>query len=347
MNPSRIPGMTTITPDPTPESIAALAAEVWELRAEISRLGGWEDSNYRLRTDDGRAFVLKIAPVTTRRETLENQTALLKHLASGGLSALVPRTVPTAAGRSLHRVKTGDGTARWARLLTYLEGRRLLDVDERPPQLLEEIGRALAGLDLSLKSFDHPASRSSHEWDPMATPDLAHMAGDIPNPAQRKLVENHLHRFSSVVLPHRSELEHGVIHSDANDHNLLVRAAAEGPRLAGIIDFSDALISPVVADLGICLAYLMLDRADPFADAAYLIRGYNEVRPLSILERELLPDFVLIRICTSVLHAAHGFARDPENAYLQISAAPMWRLFEILDTSPNDHFPRTVEAACS
>ncbi len=339
--------MATIAPDPTPESIATLAVEVWGLEVEVFPLGGWEDSNYRLRTDDGRSFVLKVAPVTTRRETLENQAALLEHLASSELAALVPRVVSTTAGRTLHRVETREGTTRWARLLTYLEGRRLLDIDGRPPRLLDEIGRALAGLDLAMKTFDHPATRPTHEWDPMATPDLAHMAGDIRNPAQRTLVEAHLDRFSSVVLPRREELEDGVIHSDANDHNLLVRTATEGPRLAGIIDFSDALISPVVAELGICLAYLMLDRTDPFADAAHLIRGYNAVRPLTTLERELLPDFVLVRICTSVLFAACGFAREPENAYFQISAAPMWRLFETLDSPPTDRFTRTVEAACS
>lgn len=339
--------MTTIAPDPTPKSIAALAAEIWELRAEVAPLGGWEDSNYRLRTDDGRSFVLKVAPVTTRRETLENQASLLEHLASSKLSALVPQVVPTLAGRTLHRVETREGTTRWARLLTYLEGQRLLDIDERPPRLHDEIGRALAGLDLALKTFDHPATRSTHEWDPMATPDLAHMVRDIGDPALRTMVKAHLDRFSSVVLPLRGELEDGVIHSDANDHNLLIRTAAESPRLAGIIDFSDALISPVVADLGICLAYLMLDRTDPFADAAHLIRGYNAVRPLTTLERELLPDFVLIRICTSVLHAAHGFAREPDNNYLQISAAPMWRLFETLETTAADRFPQTVEAACS
>lgn len=339
--------MTTSAPNPTPESIAAIAADAWGLQAEVSMLGGWEDSNYRLRTDDGRSFVLKIAPAATRRETLENQAALLEHLASSDLAALVPHVVPTHAGHTLHRVETREGTTRWARLLSYLEGRRLLDIDERSPRLLDEIGRTLGGLDLALSTFDHPSTRRTHEWDPMTTPDLAHMAHDIGDPVQRTLVETHLDRFSSVVLPRRAELEDGVIHSDANDHNLLVDHGEEGPHLAGIIDFSDALIAPMVADLGICLAYLMLDRADPFADATHLIRGYNAARPLTALERELLPDFALVRICTSVLHAAHGFARDPENAYLQISAAPMWRLFETLDTSPTDHFPRTVEAACS
>ena len=86
--------------------------------------------------------------------------------------------------------------------------------------------------------------------------------------------------------------------------------------------------------------------ADAFADAGAIIRGYNSVRPLTALERELLPELVLGRICSSVLHAAHGASRDPDNEYLQISAAPMWRLLELL-TSRRTDLSRAVETACS
>ncbi|MEE4270372.1 MAG: phosphotransferase [Thermoanaerobaculales bacterium] len=339
--------MSATPPDPTIEHIAALADEAWQVRGEVSPLGGWEDANYLLRTDDGRAYVLKIASAATTRDTLENQVALLDHLASSEVAALVPRVVLTASGRALSPVTTPQGAARWARMLTWLEGRRLVTIEERPPQLLDAIGRTLAELDLALRTFDHPHTRRTHEWDPMAAPGLADMADAMDSPVYRTRVLAHLEHFAATVVPRRNEFEHSVIHADANDHNLLARVTGDGPRLTGIIDFSDALFAPVVADLGICLAYLMLDREDPFSDAALLIRGYHTVRPLSGLEREFLPDLVLSRICSSVLHAAQGLSRDPDNDYLQVSAAPMRRLFETIDSSPADRFRHTVEAACS
>jgi Ser/Thr protein kinase RdoA (MazF antagonist) len=327
--------------------VEAQVARVWGLAARAEPLVGWADANFLLVTDDADRRVLKISPPDTRRETLENQASMLLHLAAGELSELVPRVVPAADGRVIARMEAPGGEPRWTRLLTYLEGRRLVELDRRPSRLLAEIGRTLATLDLELTSFDHPATPRSHEWDVMTVPDLARLARHIDDPGRRALVENHLDRFTSVVLPLRKELEHGVIHADANDHNLLVTFDDEDPRLSGIIDFSDLLASPIVADLAISLAYLMLDRDDPVSDAVHLIRGYHEVRALTGLERRLLPDLVTARICSSLLHAAHGLARDPDNAYLQISAAPMWRLLEGVNTTDGERFSRAVETACS
>jgi Ser/Thr protein kinase RdoA (MazF antagonist) len=338
--------MTAPTEGITTDRARRLAAELWGLRAESTRLGGWEDSNFLLHTTGGDAFVLKISPPGTPREVLENQASVLLHLASGELAELIPRIVPTTRGAVVGRVESGDEGPRWARLLTYLEGRPLVELDDRPPRLLSEIGRALAMLDLELARFEHPATRMTHEWDLMATPELAPFARHISDPARRAVVESGLDRFASVVLPRRDELESGVIHGDANDHNLLVVSDGEGLRLSGIIDLSDLLACPIIADLAICVAYLTLDRKDPVADAGRIIGGYHGIRPLTSLERELLPDLATGRVLSSVLHAAHGLHRDPDNHYLQISAPPMWRWLESLGADGMSPLTRAVEAAC-
>jgi len=338
--------MTTRPPRLAGDALSDLVRRVWGLETSVEELGGWEDDNFRLRTDDGRSFVLKIAPDTVDRATLANQAALLDHLAASTLAPLAPRVVPTRTGGPLHRIEASAGTRRWARLLTYLAGQPLAGVVDRPPGLLDAIGRRLAELDLVLGSFDHPGTRRTHEWDVMAAPKLTHMTVDIRSADRRTLVTDCLDRFAATVTPRRDELAHGVIHADANDHNLLLTHVDGRPRLNGIIDFGDALWAPVVVELAVCLAYLMLDREDPLADAGAVVRGYHDVRPLTVLERRLLPDLVLGRVCSSVLHAAHGSVSDPDNDYLQISAAPMWRLLAWF-TSHRDDVSRTVEAACS
>ena len=337
--------MTISTESLTTDRAERLASELWGLSADATRLGGWEDSNFLLRTPAGDSFVLKISPPEIPREVLENQASMLLHLSTGDLAALVPRVIPTSRGSVVGRFEDGEEPVRWARLLTYLEGRRLVEFEDRPPRLLNEIGRTLATLDLELATFDHPATRGTHEWDVMATPDLAPLARHIADPARRALVESRLGRFASVVLPQRENLEHGIIHADANDHNLLVTSHDGDLRLAGIIDFSDLLASPIIADLAIALAYLTLDRNDPVADATLIIRGYHSVRPLTALERELLPELATARVCGSVLFAARGLHREPDNAYLQISAAPMWRWLERMATSDPHPLNHAVDAA--
>lgn len=331
---------------PSLDRARLIAAEGWGLDVRVEPLGGWTDSNFLLRTADGDASVLKISPPETAVESLRNESSALVHLAATELAAIVPRVVPARDGRLLLEIIDEAGATRWARMVTYLEGSPLAEVAARPPRLLEELGRLVARVDLALADFDHPATRRTHEWDLMATPTQARHLPRIADPRHRELVADGVDRFREAIVPRVPELEHGVIHGDANDHNLLVRSGAEGPRPAGIIDFGDLLETAVIAELAIALAYLMLDRDDPFADAEHLTRGFNEVRPLNALERELLPDLVLGRVCASILHAAHGQARAPGNDYLQISAGPMRRLIERLSTADAARLQAAVGAGC-
>ena len=66
-----------------------------------------------------------------------------------------------------------------------------------------------------------------------------------------------------------SNMRHSVVHGEANDHNVLVRAG----RVVGLLDFGDMVYSAVVCDLAIALAYALLDQPDPVAAAAPIIRA--------------------------------------------------------------------------
>ena len=331
----------------SPETARRIAGENWGLDGRAEKLVGYADCNFRISTDRDENFVLKISPADTDRTTLECQVAVLGHLASSPLATLVPRVVPTAAGLDLLSIEDAAGAPRWARMLSYLEGTPLVHIEDRPPRLLEAVGRMLARLDLALADFDHPGARNDLSWDLTATPDLSHLAGHIEDAARRKLVEAHLERFEETVTPRLTDLEHAVIHNDANDHNLLVQTGDGGPRLAGLIDFGDVLHTITIAELAISCAYLMLDRDDPLTDAAHLIRGYDPVRSLTELERELMPDLIIGRLCTSLLWSAHGRHHDPDNAYRQVCESSMWRLLERLSTTDPGEITGAVDDACT
>ncbi len=52
----------------TTDRAESLAAEVWGLDVRAESLVGFADDNFRLQTDDGRQFVLKISPPGTSEE---------------------------------------------------------------------------------------------------------------------------------------------------------------------------------------------------------------------------------------------------------------------------------------
>ena len=263
------------------------------------------------------------------------------------MATLIQRVIPTLAGSDLLAVEDHDGQTRLVRLVSYLDGIPLVEVKQRPPRLLEEIGATLARLDLALGDFDHPGARRQLMWDLTAMPALGRFAEFVDDPVRRELIERRIERFDQVVSPRLGELEFGVIHNDANDRNLLIRTHDDGsPRLGGIIDFGDLLSTVVIAELAIAVTYLMLDRDDPLEDAASGIRGFHSVRPLTVPERELLPDFMIARLVSSVLMSAHGRHRDPDNSYLQISQGPVWRLLERMTMIDRDLIHDAVEAAC-
>ncbi len=331
----------------TTDRAESLAAEAWGLDVRAESLVGFADDNFRLQTEDGRRFVLKISPPGTSEEWIQCQLSVLLHLTASPLADVVPRVISTRSGQTLLPLDGESTQPRWARLMSYLEGTPLAKVAERPPGLLEEIGRTLARLDLALADFDHPGAHHDFDWDLSTTPKNAHLIADIDNPSRRALVETHLVRFDAQVTPVLSELEHAVIHNDGNDYNLLISEASIGdPRLAGLIDFGDVLYTATIAELAISCAYLMLDRDRPLEDAIYIIRGYHSIRPLTRLEGELLPDLIVGRLCTSLLFSAKGRRSNPDNAYLQVSEAPMWRLLEGMTMDQRDMLRETIARVC-
>jgi Ser/Thr protein kinase RdoA (MazF antagonist) len=91
------------------------------------------------------------------------------------------------------------------------------------------------------------------------------------------------------------------VHHDAHCRNVLFH----GGRLVALIDFDDACPSYLAADLAVLLGSWAL-RDDPGGErlpqslpldparAARIVGVYEEARPLTAAERELLPDFLLL-----------------------------------------------------
>jgi len=333
---------------PTTADAEHLAHENWGLDCQAEPLVGYEDRNFLLATDTGNRWVLKISREGVDEQVLDCQLQALRFLETSPVTHLVQRVLPATDGRSLIPFESGEGGPRWVRVLSYLEGTPLVNHRERPRPFLEEIGRTLARLDLALEGFDHPGAHLDHAWRIERTHELRPYAEHIPEPARREMVERHFDRFRSEVVPRLAGLDHGVIHNDANDYNLLVRDTAdETPVFAGLIDFGDCAHTVTIAELAIAAAYLMLDRDHPLTTASHLVAGYHSVRPLTVTEQGLLFDLIIARLATSVTMSARGLHTEPDNEYLQVSAQPIWRLLERIANIDPDEATRRIEEACA
>ena len=88
---SRFQGQRWPSPTLTLDDAAAITRNWWDVEGEWSALESNQDQNFRVRTHDGRRFVLKVANDATPRADVEAQTAAVAHLASGSPGFVHPR----------------------------------------------------------------------------------------------------------------------------------------------------------------------------------------------------------------------------------------------------------------
>jgi hydroxylysine kinase len=120
------------------------------------------------------------------------------------------------------------------------------------------------------------------------------------------------------------------IHGDGNPENIRMMDG----RVIGLLDFGDSCYNPTVCELAICLAYQMMDQADPGAAAEPVIAGYQSLRPLSTPEKAVLEPLVCGRLAVSLSVAAERRQIDESNTNWFVSEAPAWHLLARLRASP-------------
>ena len=152
-----------------------------------------------------------------------------------------------------------------------------------------------------------------------------------------------LDNFEKHILPKMSTFKKGIIYGDANGLNIIVRKDASGDyQMAGMIDFGDTLSSYYIFDLGILLAYIMIENLDledgrsPIEFVVPLLRGFLDAFPLSSEEINCLYYITMARCCQSALNGVYSFKQEPWNTYVMITPAKCWRLIELMLKTPKE-----------
>ena len=315
--------------------VRAALAEHYGLDAvRLLPLGGEVDQNLAVDVDDGRRVVAKIAPPGTDPAHLRWQHRLLARLGTADVPD-VPHPVAALNGDALVRVDVGD-EPRFLRVQTWLPGRTMAELDRHAPRLLRDWGSTAARLVEALAGEPvAPARPPSHHWDALRADEaVASQLGAVRDPRRRALVQTIMATFERWVVPVRAELPRQVLHQDLNDFNVLTRPGDDGGhRVAGVLDFTDALHTARVNELAIAMAYAMLREPDPLLAATEVVRGYLDRSELTDVELATAFPIAAARLC---VNATTWTAREAANgAYARARMQHTWpALARLVDVAP-------------
>ena len=323
-----MPLLVTNAPHFTCDEAARFAADLFGVVGAAERLPSERDQNFLCKSESGERFVLKIANAEERREVLEFQNEVLARLAERCPELSFPRVVG-----DIH--KSGPY---FMRMLTWAEGTCFADAYPHSDELLASLGRALGRIDRALDGFTHPAAHRALHWD-IRNAGLARQHLPLLPRHRRRIVDAGFAEWERIDW---RTLRAGIIHGDANDHNILVAAG----RVVSILDLGDSVHTATICDLAIAIAYAMLGKPDPIAAARCVVEAYHGEYPLTESEAESLLALAVARLCLSVCYSAHHAQTAPHNEYLGVTDAPAWELLERLDEFPAGWARDVVRRAC-
>ena len=329
-----------------PESLAKqLAAEHYGLSVAVYRLDSERDQNFRLKTLDGREYVLKIANPTEDRAVTNLQTEALVQLAAVDPGLPVPRIFPALNGAKELEIGFDDGSTRVVRLLSFLAGTPFHKV-ESSTALRRDLGQCAARMARGLANFRHPGANHKLLWDMQHAAELRPLLDAVPA-ERRALVERTLDNFETNPLPVLADLPKLPLHNDLNPHNIVVDAA-NSQRIAGIIDFGDMTSTARVIDLAVTAAYQVVDSDDPLAPACDMIGAYHAVTPLNPVEFDVLFDLIATRMVMTIVISSWRAIRYPGNRdYILRNNPAAWGRLQRVAGISRAQARQQIQSACN
>ena len=301
------------------EQAIDIAFNHFGLEAKVSNLLGERDQNFLLEIDGDKKYVLKIANSCEEHLFTDFQIQGLIHIAKkSDLSINTPKILQSIDGRNSITLET-DTEVHVARVVSYLDGMTLGD-SVPSTKLCRDMGRYLARLGFLLKDFKHPGSDPSLLWDMKEALKLREILSHIKNETTRNLVEIVLEDFEKNALIIFDSIRWQVIHCDMHADNIIV-SESNADKVAGIIDFGDMLLSPLIVDLAVAASYLRVVDGDPLSLITEFLYGYHQEIPLKRMEISILHDLIKTRLAATIsILNWRASLRGKDDAYVKANA---------------------------
>jgi hydroxylysine kinase len=272
-----------------PGASALLLRQHYGQPGTLIALSSEVEQTFDARLDDGRRFILKTSSRPEALESFRFQSAVLGGL-KGVDGVLTPQAILTVSGGLMFEQ---DGVGGY--LQTRMEGVPLHQAP-RTPMLMQEIGAALARINLAMSRIHPPAARRPMLWNVACWPGLVELERYLPQGDTARFVHAAMDDYVRRVAPQAANLTWQTTHNDPSPFNMIDTGNG-----IGFIDFGDGGWNPRVQDLAIAAGHFVMDPDLPLGGAEHVISGYSSVAPLSNLEASLLLGLIRARQSALVL----------------------------------------------
>jgi len=296
------------------------------LKGLLSPLDGELDLNFKLVSELGEAFVVKVYAPERDLQFLNFQERLLTHLKSKELNFDIPQFIKTHTGESTSNFIDENQQQRSVCVLSWVPGRLWNHVNPHTETMLYELGILCGKISKALLDFDHPFSHRRFEWD-IANGLWVKDYLELFDTAEHNLIKVFISQFEEIQSEY-NQLQKSTVHNDANDFNILVSENVFNPKIEGLIDFGDAIYTQVINDLAICCSYAIVGFEDPLEASLAIVKGYHKFFPLEEKAIEYLYICIAIRLVISVTKSRINKLEVAENSYLQVSDKTAWELLK-------------------
>ena len=307
--------MTSVFDTPAPNFSIIDAEKIvldhFGINGSVELLVSDRDQNFRVKSIN-EVFVLKISNSMEHIDVLDMQNEAIQYIHQNNPDIELTYPIVSKAGQKIIQIEKNKLFYQ-VRLLKYVKGEFLNDL-KYDSNMLFDLGKFLACLDLALNGFDHVAAHRSFIWNARCTNELSALIDQ--NKTDQKMINHYLDHYNSHVLINDQHLVKMVIHNDGNDHNILINPSG---KINGIIDFGDMIYSYRVLEPAVSMAYVAIEKDNPLPLIGSLLKGYNKIIPLNIYELKSVVYLMCIRLCISISMATYRKKLFPENKYLIIS----------------------------
>lgn len=325
------------------EQVESLADSEYGLKVSAEALPGYKDQNFRLQSPSGRQYVFKVCFEKQAYDQLdlENQAMLFLHQHAENINT--PVCLKNLKGEMISCIETGDQSVAYIRVLNYLPGDFMVDLETHSDGILYALGSYFGRIDRCLEGFFHVAAYRHLSWDLKRVYEVVKMRiANVDDADKRHLIERLMKDYRIYTAPRLAGLRNSVIHNDGNDYNVLV----DQQHVVGIIDFGDMVYTHTVNELAIIVTYAILDKPDPLHVACQVIKGYHQAYPLQDVEIQVLFRLILMRLCVSIAISADAYRQNPKNQYLLVSQPPVWKMLQVLEKIDPEYACARFYEAC-
>lgn len=287
---------------------------------EVAPLTSERDQNLRLRTADGRRWVMKLSNPLELRLLSDFQTEAMVHLETHGRDLPLPRLLRTRDGRPSALANLADGRNSILRIISWCDGVSLASVPKTKAQR-RNAGRLLARLGRAFQGFSHPGQNQYMQWDISHLDRLAGYLPFVQGGDMQALVAGVLEQFGREVKPALQARPVQVIYNDLNHYNLLVDPD-DPDRITGLIDFGDITTAPLINDLAVGASY-QFGPGGSLDEVGEFVQAYHSISPINAQDAALLPQLIAARLAMTLLITGYRADLHPANAtYILRNNAP-------------------------